>query len=126
MFITIPFIKRVQESHIIPTIVKDMKEGFIYVLKQPFILKSMLLAALLNLILTPLFVVGAPIIIRVTMESSHTLYGIGMGLIDFATIIGALSIGFLRKATDENIVLLDDFNSFISNTNGTISYTIYS
>ncbi|MGG0120196.1 MFS transporter [Bacillus paranthracis] len=97
MFITIPFIKRVQESHIIPTIVKDMKEGFIYVLKQSFILKSMLLAALLNLILTPLFVVGAPIIIRVTMESSHTLYGIGMGLIDFATIIGAVSIGFFAK-----------------------------
>ncbi|HGA0512754.1 TPA: MFS transporter [Bacillus pacificus] len=97
MFITIPFIKRVQEGHIIPTIVKDMKGGFIYVLKQPFILKSMLLAALLNLILTPLFVVGAPIIIRVTMESSHTLYGIGMGLIDFATIIGALSIGFFVK-----------------------------
>ncbi|TEA47302.1 MFS transporter [Bacillus sp. BH2] len=97
MFITIPFIKRVQESHIIPTIVKDMKGGFIYVLKQPFILKSMLLAALLNLILTPLFVVGAPIIIRVTMESSHTLYGIGMGLIDFATIIGALSMVFFAK-----------------------------
>ncbi|MGH0777351.1 MFS transporter [Bacillus cereus] len=97
MFITIPFIKRVQESHIIPTIVRDMKGGFIYVLKQSFILKSMLLAALLNLILTPLFVVGAPIIIRVTMESSHTLYGIGMGLIDFATIIGALSIGFFAK-----------------------------
>ena len=77
-----------QESHIIPTIVKDMKEGFIYVLKQPFILKSMLLAALLNLILTPLFVVGAPIIIRVTMESSDMLYGVGMGLIDFATILG--------------------------------------
>ena len=98
MFITIPFIKRMQESHIIPTIVKDMKEGFIYVLKQPFILKSMLLAALLNLILTPLFVVGAPIIIRVTMESSDMLYGVGMGLIDFATILGALSIGFLRKS----------------------------
>ncbi|MDV5067525.1 MFS transporter [Bacillus sp. W1] len=97
MFITIPFIKRVQESYIIPTIVKDMKEGFIYVLKQPFILKSMLLAALLNLILTPLFVVGAPIIIRVTMESSDMLYGVGMGLIDFATILGALSIGFFTK-----------------------------
>ncbi|MCU5375984.1 MFS transporter [Bacillus cereus] len=97
MFITIPFIKRAQESHIIPTIVKDMKAGFIYVLKQPFILKSMLLAALLNLILTPLFVVGAPIIIRVTMESSDMLYGIGMGLIDFATILGALSIGFIAK-----------------------------
>ena len=60
------------------------------------------------------------------MESSDMLYGVGMGLIDFATILGALSIGFYEKATDENIVLLDDFNSFISNTNGTISYTIYS
>ncbi|MBL3822511.1 MULTISPECIES: MFS transporter [Bacillus cereus group] len=97
MFITIPFIKRVQESHIIPTIVKDMKEGFIYVLKQPFILKAMLLAALLNLILTPLFIVGGPIILRVTMQISDTMYGIGMGLIDFATILGALSIGFFAK-----------------------------
>ena len=97
MFITIPFIKRVQESHIIPTIVKDMKEGFIYVLKQPFILKAMLLATLLNLILTPLFIVGGPIILRITMQISDTMYGIGMGLIDFATILGALSIGFFAK-----------------------------
>ncbi|TQR48178.1 MFS transporter [Bacillus cereus] len=97
MFITIPFIKRAQESHIIPTIIKDMKEGFLYVLKQPFILKAMLLAALLNLILTPLFVVGGPIILRVTMQSSDTMYGIEMGLIDFATILGALSIGFFAK-----------------------------
>ncbi|WP_142330795.1 MFS transporter [Bacillus cereus] len=95
MFITIPFIKRAQESHIIPAIVKDMKKGFLYVLKQPFILKAMLLAALLNLILTPLFVVGGPIMLRVTMQSSDTMYGIG--LIDFATILGALSIGFFAK-----------------------------
>lgn len=97
MFIIIPFIKRIQEGHIVPTIVKDMKEGFLYVLKQPFILKAMLLAALLNLILTPLFVVGGPIMLRVTMQSSDTMYGIGMGLIDFATILGALSIGFFAK-----------------------------
>ncbi|PGM56875.1 MFS transporter [Bacillus cereus] len=97
MFIKIPFIKRMQEDHIVPTIVKDMKEGFLYVLKQPFILKAMLLAALLNLILTPLFVIGGPIILRVTMQSSDTMYGIGMGLIDFATILGALSIGFFAK-----------------------------
>ena len=28
MFITIPFIKRIQEGHIVPTIVKDMKKVF--------------------------------------------------------------------------------------------------
>ena len=35
--------------------------------------------------------------LRVTMQSSDTMYGIGMGLIDFATILGALSIGFFAK-----------------------------
>ncbi|CAM3939641.1 MFS transporter [Mesobacillus zeae] len=97
MFIKIPFIKREQHRHIIPTIVKDLKAGFIYVVRQPFILKCMTLAALLNLILTPLFVVGVPIILRVIMQSSDTLYGIGMGIIYFATILGALSIGFFAK-----------------------------
>lgn len=97
IFIKIPFVKREQDGHIVPTIVKDMKLGFTYVIRQPYILKCMILAALLNLILTPFFVVGGPIILRVTMQSSDTMYGIGMGLIDFATILGALSIGFFTK-----------------------------
>lgn len=97
IFIKIPFIKREQEGHIIGVIAKDMKEGFIYVVKQPFILKSMTLAALLNLVMSPLLVIGGPIILRVTMQSSDTMYGVGMGLINFATILGALTIGFLAK-----------------------------
>lgn len=97
IFIHIPFAKRVQNGHIISTIVKDLKVGFIYVVKQPFILKCIILAAFLNLILTPLFVVGCPIILRVVMQSSDTMYGTGMGLIEFATILGALSIGFFSK-----------------------------
>ncbi|MFD3450552.1 MFS transporter [Microbacteriaceae bacterium 4G12] len=97
MFVEIPFVKRKQEEHIVPTIVRDMKIGFIYVVKQPFILKCMILAALLNLILTPFFLVGGPVILRVTMQSSDTMYGIGMGLIDFATILGALLIGLFTK-----------------------------
>lgn len=97
LFIKIPFDKREQEGHIVPTIVKDMKVGFTYVVRQPYILKCMILAALFNLILTPFFVVGGPIILRVTMQSSDTMYGIGMGLIDFATILGALSIGLFTK-----------------------------
>ena len=97
MFIHIPFVKREHDGHIIGTIVKDLKVGCIYVVKQPFILKCIILAAFLNLILTPLFVVGGPIILRVVMQSSDTMYGIGMGLIDFATILGALAIGFFAK-----------------------------
>ncbi|WP_242657991.1 MFS transporter [Lachnoclostridium phytofermentans] len=97
IFIKIPFIKREQTEHIIPTIAKDMKEGFAYVIKQKFILKVGVIAVLLNLILSPYFLVGAPIILRVTMQSSDTLYGVGMGLINFATILGALSIGYFAK-----------------------------
>ncbi len=97
MFIHIPFMQREQSRHIIPTLVNDLKEGFSYVVKQSFILKCMILAALLNLLLIPLFVVGVPIILRVTMQSSDTLYGVGMGLIDFATILGALSMGYFAK-----------------------------
>jgi len=97
IFIKIPFVKREHNGHIVSTIVKDMKDGFAYVVKQPLILKSMILAALLNLLLTPYFVVGGPIILRVTMQSSDTMYGIGMGLINFATILGALTIGIFAK-----------------------------
>lgn len=97
MFIKIPFMQREQNGHIISTLVNDLKEGFSYVVKQSFIFKCMILAALLNLLLTPLFVVGVPIILRVTLQSSDTLYGVGMGLIDFATILGALSMGYFAK-----------------------------
>lgn len=113
MFMTIPFVKRSYDGHLVPTLIKDMKEGFTYVVKQTFILKCTLLAALLNLLLTPLFIVGVPIILRVTMKSSDTLYGIGMGIIDFATILGALTMGYfakkLRMHTLYNWVLVSAF-----------------
>ena len=97
IFINIPFVKREQAGHIITTIVKDMKEGFAYVVKQKFILKAGVIAVLMNLVLTPYFLVGGPIVLRITMKSSDIQYGIGMGLINFATILGALSIGSFAK-----------------------------
>ena len=97
IFIKIPFVKRAYHGHIVSTIAEDLKDGFVYVVKQPFILKSMVLAALLNLLLTPYFIVGIPIILRVTMQSSETLYGFGIGLINLAAIIGALTIGIFAR-----------------------------
>lgn len=97
LFIQIPFVKRQWTGPVIPAIARDMKEGFKYVLKQEFIRKVSMIAVLLNLVLIPYFLVGAPIVLRVTMQSSDTLYGIGMGLINSATILGALSIGFFAK-----------------------------
>ncbi|MBS6953026.1 MAG: MFS transporter [Enterocloster asparagiformis] len=99
IFIRIPYEKRQWSGRIAATIAGDMKEGFSYVVKQGFIRRIGLIACLINLLLTPYFVVGAPIVLRVTMHSSDTLYGMGMGmgLINFATILGALSIGFFAK-----------------------------
>ena len=97
IFIKIPFEKRELYGHIVPAVVRDMKEGFIYVFKQSFILKSIILAAMLNLILTPLIIVGAPIIFYLKMQSGSLLYGIGMGTINFATILGALTVGIFAK-----------------------------
>lgn len=98
IFIKIPFIKRRQKCNIIKTIFTDMKEGFVYAIKEPFILKAMILAALINLILSPVIFVGTPIIFRVTMQSTDVMYGVGMGLINFAAILGALTIGFFTKS----------------------------
>lgn len=102
IFITIPFIQRVYVGNIVTTIIKDMKDGFIYVIKQPFILKSMFLAAMINLVLSPLLIVGGPIVLRVTMHCNDTIYGVGTGLISFASILGALTIGFFSKKLKES------------------------
>lgn len=106
IFINIPYTKRLAKGNIFLLIVGDMKEGFRYVMKQKYIQKSMLLAALLNLILTPFFMVGGPIILRVTMGSDGVMYGIGMGLIQVSTILGALSMGLIaRKMRMKSIYL---------------------
>lgn len=95
IFIKIPFEKRQWNGRIVPTITRDLKDGFIYVMRQQFIRKVSVIAVLLNLVLIPYFLVGAPIVLRVTLQSGDTLYGVGMGVINAATIIGALSIGLL-------------------------------
>lgn len=97
IFIHIPYEKREMEKNLVCTIARDLKGGFCYVITQSFIRKAMILAALLNLLLTPFFLIGAPIILRITMHSSDTMYGVGMGLINAATILGALSVGYFGK-----------------------------
>lgn len=102
LFIKIPFVRREWDGHIIATIGKDMKVGFVFVVKQSFILKSMIVAAGINFVLSPLLIVGSPIILRVTMQSSDTMQGIGVGLISFASILGTLSIGVFAKRIKMN------------------------
>lgn len=97
VFIKMPFTKRAQKQNIVKTIVSDLKLGFTYVVKDSFILKAMLLAGILNFVLSPFLSVGVPVILREIMQSTDTMYGIGLGLVSFSTILGALSIRVFTK-----------------------------
>ncbi|MGG5371653.1 MFS transporter [Enterococcus sp. AZ196] len=82
---------------IFKVLAEDLKEGFHYTLTHSFIRKTMLISVGLNFALTPLFIVGVPYILRITMNLSTGLYGVGVGIIEFATILGALLVGFVSK-----------------------------
>ncbi|MDR1156686.1 MAG: MFS transporter [Oscillospiraceae bacterium] len=97
MFIKIPFAKRPQTGGMIRTLAGDLKDGFAYVWKEPFIRSLMITAALLNLVLVPCFLVASPLILRMTLQSGDAAYGAGMGLIEAASIIGALTVGVFSK-----------------------------
>ncbi|MFV0394611.1 MAG: MFS transporter [Coprobacillaceae bacterium] len=97
IFITIPYTKRNSDGSALAMMSADLKNGFLYVKQNSFILKSTILAAILNLVLSPLLIVGAPIILRVAMQSNDVMYGVGMGVINLAMILGAITIGFFTK-----------------------------
>lgn len=95
--ILVPQNKTEYSGNIIKVLASDLKEGFHYTLTHSFIRKTMLLSVGLNFALTPLFIVGVPYILRVTMNLNTGLYGIGIGIMEFATILGALLIGAVSK-----------------------------
>lgn len=98
IFIRIPYEREELTRHIIPTILNDMKIGMRYIAKEnPPIIKIILLAAALNLFMSPFFIIGLPYVLRITMRSSETMYGIGMGIAEFSTILGAILVGAISK-----------------------------
>jgi MFS family permease len=98
MFIRIPFVKRETHAALIPMIFGDIIDGFRYTANNnPIIFRIMILAAALNLFLSPLFIIGVPYILRFTMNSGDLMYGIGLGIVECATIIGALTTGICTK-----------------------------
>lgn len=84
-------------GNIFRVLASDLKDGFRYTSSHSFIRKTMLISMGLNFALTPLFIVGVPYILRVTMNLDTGLYGVGIGIIEFATILGALLVGVVSK-----------------------------
>jgi len=98
IFLRIPYNKRESDSGIISTIFRDIKTGAVYVAKENSkILKVLIMAAALNMLMSPFFFIGTPYILRIVMQSSDTMYGLGMAIAPFATILGALLVGVLSK-----------------------------
>lgn len=97
-FLKIPFEKREQSSGTIMQILTaDLKDGFKEVKNNQVIFKSITIAAAINFVLTSFFIVGLPVILRMTLQVNDTMYGIGMGVFSLASIIGAIFAGQLTK-----------------------------
>ena len=97
-FLKIPFEKREQSSGTIMQILTaDLKDGFKEVKNNQVIFKSITIAAAINFVLTSFFIVGLPVILRMTLQVNDTMYGIGMGVFSLASIIVAIFAGQLTK-----------------------------
>lgn len=98
LFLHIPFVKRERDRGIVPIIIGDMKIGAGYVtMENPKILRVLLLAAALNMLISPFFFIGTPYVLRIVMQSSEALYGAGMAVAPFASVLGALLVGTFSK-----------------------------
>jgi MFS family permease len=91
IYIHIPFVKRPSDVSPVAMILKDTAESYHYLAKNNrVIFKVVMLAAMLNLFLSPLLMIGIPYVLRTTMNSSDMMYGIGLSAMNFAAIMGAL------------------------------------
>ena len=97
-FLKIPFEKRERTTGTVMEILTaDLKDGFKEVKNNQVIFKSIVIAAAINFVLTSFFIVGLPIILRMTLQVNDTMYGIGMGVFSLSSIVGAILAGPLTK-----------------------------
>lgn len=131
-FLKIPFEKRESSSGTVRQILTDdLKDGFKEVKNNQVIFKSILIAAAVNFVLTSFFIVGLPVILRMTLQVNDTMYGVGMGVFSLASILGAIFAGpltknvtfsnFYRVFTYSGIVLLVT-NILLSMANATVGF----
>ena len=102
IFIRIPFEKKKTTGNVFVTGLSDLKESFIFMLKEkPVLWKLSLIYASLNLLLTSLTLIGLPVIITQHLgfseSTANRLYGYAQGVIAFGAILGGIVAGTLSK-----------------------------
>lgn len=97
-FLKIPFEKREQSpGTVLEILTADLKDGFREVKNNQVIFKTIIMAASINFVLTSFFIVGLPVILRMTLQVNDTMYGVGMAVFSLSSIIGAVFAGPLTK-----------------------------
>lgn len=86
--------KEIKSSgNIVRIFAEDIKESGIYLRKDnPVIFRMIFTSGLYNLFLVPIFSVGAPYIIKITLGMSSEVYGVVEGVIALGMILGAMII----------------------------------
>ncbi|MFV0432291.1 MAG: MFS transporter [Alphaproteobacteria bacterium] len=95
IFIHIPHKKKQYRQNIIALGFSDIKESFHFIFKkQPFLWKTSLIFASINLFLTSLILISLPVLITQFLgfspDIANRLYGYGQGIIGAGAIIGGL------------------------------------
>ncbi|MGM0216687.1 hypothetical protein IGI42_004283 [Enterococcus sp. AZ109] len=93
----IPFEKKEQKGNVLEILTGDLKEGFKEVRSNRVITKAIVIAALINFALTPFFIVGLPVILRMVLQVSETMYGVGMAMFSLSNIVGAIFAVVITK-----------------------------
>jgi Major Facilitator Superfamily. len=98
LFLTIPFFKQPLGGNALITFTKDIKNTLTYLYREKkIILSFILIAAGINLFITPLYLVGVPYVEKVVFHVSDNLYGISEGCIGAGMIVGSAIAGIFSK-----------------------------
>lgn len=93
-FLRIPFTPPERRGTMLAGIAADLKEaGGFLVRDEPHLFRMLLLLAGLNLLISPVFVVGLPYLVKVHLGLSAQLYGAAEGVMGLGSILGGVLSG---------------------------------
>lgn len=98
LFLVIPFVPNTESSGIIATIKQDVKVSLNFmVVKQPDMLKLLLVVSSINLFAVPIVTVGMPFLVRISLELSAEKFGFAQGFMGAAGILGGILSGVIAN-----------------------------
>ncbi|MBL1229280.1 MFS transporter [Enterococcus sp. BWB1-3] len=115
LFIKIPILAVKFENGAIATVIKDLKESWLFIRKEePAIVKIILVLGSISFFISGLLFVGIPYIIHIILGLDSQYLGINQGLISLAGIMGAVMVGVLStKLNMKNSYLIVSLSSLL-------------